>query len=177
MRFSRPEGARSRNFSVAIARGPHLFPFRTEQLSPSAPMVLGPRGPGRVGRRRFIYTGRPHGRPVVVPNRGLRRRYELGLRIAPVSALAIVLIVLGAIILIFLLGGFIIARRRGGRAGWGGDHPPAAPPGGAGGSTPAPPTECSSRRAPRTAVGIASSSTPRPAARSTNTARASSRSR
>ena len=38
--------------SVVIARGPHLFPFRTEQLSPSAPMVLGPRGPGRVGRRR-----------------------------------------------------------------------------------------------------------------------------
>src|SRR3954463_458840 len=105
-------------FSVVIARGRHLFPFRTEQLSPSAPMVLGPRGPGRVGRRRFIYTGRPHGRPVVVPNRGLRRRYELGLRIAPVSALAIVLIVLGAIILIFLLGGFIIARRRADRPGW-----------------------------------------------------------
>src|SRR5215207_6716141 len=38
--------------SVVIARGLHLFPFRTEQLSPSAPMVLGPRGPGRVGRRR-----------------------------------------------------------------------------------------------------------------------------
>src|SRR5215213_5511799 len=39
-------------FSVAIARGKHLFPFRTEKLSPSAPMVLGPQGPGRVGRRR-----------------------------------------------------------------------------------------------------------------------------
>src|SRR5215208_4638026 len=40
--------------SVVIARGPHLFPFRTEQLSPTAPMVLGPHGPGRVGRRRFL---------------------------------------------------------------------------------------------------------------------------
>src|SRR5688500_18749822 len=43
---------RFRRVSVVIARGLHLFPFRTEQLSPSAPMVLGPRGPGRVGRRR-----------------------------------------------------------------------------------------------------------------------------
>src|SRR5215211_3257607 len=37
-----------------MARGKHLFPFRTEQLSPSAPMVLGPQGPGRVGRRRSL---------------------------------------------------------------------------------------------------------------------------
>jgi hypothetical protein len=35
-----------------MARGKHLFPFRTEKLSPSAPMVLGARAPGRVGRRR-----------------------------------------------------------------------------------------------------------------------------
>src|SRR4051794_37921769 len=42
-----------------MARGKHLFPFRTEQLSPSAPMVLGLHGPGRVGRRRFISTSRP----------------------------------------------------------------------------------------------------------------------
>ena len=42
-------------FPVAMARGKHLFPFRTEPLSPSAPMVLGPQGPGRVGRRRFFY--------------------------------------------------------------------------------------------------------------------------
>ena len=44
----------SAEFPVAIARGKHLFPFRTEPLSPSAPMVLGPQGPGRVGRRRFL---------------------------------------------------------------------------------------------------------------------------
>src|SRR3954453_14319809 len=61
---------RSRNFSVAIARGKHLFPFRTEKLSLSAPMVLGPKGPGRVGRRRLISTkGRPAGRPFVVVER------------------------------------------------------------------------------------------------------------
>ena len=39
-------------FPVAIAWGKHLFPFRTEQLSPTAPMVLGSQEPGRVGRRR-----------------------------------------------------------------------------------------------------------------------------
>ena len=40
--------------SVALAWGKHLFPFRTEKLSPTAPMVLVPYGTGRVGRRRFI---------------------------------------------------------------------------------------------------------------------------
>ncbi len=49
----------SRPFPVALARGKHLFPFRTEKLSPSAPMVLGSQGPGRVGRRRFIYAHEP----------------------------------------------------------------------------------------------------------------------
>ena len=48
------EGAGLDRFPVAMARGKHLFPFRTEQLSPSAPMVLGSQGPGRVGRRRFF---------------------------------------------------------------------------------------------------------------------------
>ena len=51
------EGPRrgSHRFPVAMARGKHLFPFRTEKLSPSAPMVLGLKGPGRVGRRRFFF--------------------------------------------------------------------------------------------------------------------------
>src|SRR4051795_12320989 len=51
-----PSGAGLTKSPVALARGKHLFPFRTEQLSPSAPMVLGPQGPGRVGRRRFFTT-------------------------------------------------------------------------------------------------------------------------
>src|SRR5215208_8069015 len=55
---------------VAIAWGKHLFPFRTEQLSPTAPMVLGSQGPGRVGRRRFLLTSRPAGRLVVVVRAG-----------------------------------------------------------------------------------------------------------
>src|ERR1700680_1910596 len=59
-------GVVSRLFPVALARGKHLFPFRTEQLSPSAPMVLGSQGPGRVGRRRFFHTRAAFGRPVVV---------------------------------------------------------------------------------------------------------------
>ena len=37
---------------AATAPGFHLFPFRTEKLSPVAPMVL--RNSGRVGRRRFL---------------------------------------------------------------------------------------------------------------------------
>jgi hypothetical protein len=49
-RFLAEAGSR---VSVAMARGKHLFPFRTEKLSPSAPMVLGGRPPGRVGRRRL----------------------------------------------------------------------------------------------------------------------------
>ena len=52
--FEGPGEAVSRLLPVALARGKHLFPFRTEQLSPSAPMVLGSQGPGRVGRRRFF---------------------------------------------------------------------------------------------------------------------------
>ena len=39
--------------SVAMAVGSHPFPFRTRKLSPPAPMVLGWRRPGRVGRRRI----------------------------------------------------------------------------------------------------------------------------
>src|SRR3954470_7927362 len=53
-------------FAVAIARGKHLFPFRTEQLSLSAPMVLGSRGTGRVGRPRFNFPSRPFGGRLVL---------------------------------------------------------------------------------------------------------------
>src|SRR5690606_12102678 len=35
---------------VTIAEGKHRYPFRTPQLSPPAPMVLGAGAPGRVGR-------------------------------------------------------------------------------------------------------------------------------
>src|SRR5665647_895135 len=50
-RFARPcDGAR---FSAVIAEGSHLFPFRTEKLSPPAPMVLQGQPCGRVGRRRI----------------------------------------------------------------------------------------------------------------------------
>ena len=71
--FQGPPAAQvSHDFPVAMARGKHLFPFRTEQLSLSAPMVLGSQGPGRVGRRRFTCTkGRLSGRPFVVVWSGL----------------------------------------------------------------------------------------------------------
>ena len=36
---------------VVMAEGNHTFPSRTRPLSPPAPMVLGPQGHGRVGRR------------------------------------------------------------------------------------------------------------------------------
>src|SRR5688572_19910697 len=53
--FKAPLRRRLSRFPVVMARGKHLFPFRTEQLSPSAPMVLVSQGTGRVGRRRFDY--------------------------------------------------------------------------------------------------------------------------
>src|SRR3954469_4467582 len=48
---------------VAMAAGTHPFPFRTRQLSPPAPMVLGGRPPGRVGRRRVSFAKRGRPRP------------------------------------------------------------------------------------------------------------------
>ncbi len=54
--FEGPRRGGLYRFPVAMARGKHLFPFRTEPLSPSAPMVLGSQGPGRVGRRRFLFS-------------------------------------------------------------------------------------------------------------------------
>src|SRR5208282_204054 len=67
--FEGPLAAGLSPFPVVLARGKHLFPFRTEQLSPSAPMVLGSQGPGRVGRRRFFHTNEPPPwRLVVVPD-------------------------------------------------------------------------------------------------------------
>ena len=54
---------------AVIAAGKHLFPFRTEKLSPLAPMVLGEQSPGRVGRRPFSFTGPARG-----PLFGLGRR-------------------------------------------------------------------------------------------------------
>ena len=38
---------------VIMAKGSHLFPYRTQKLSLSAPMVLGWRRPGRVGHCRI----------------------------------------------------------------------------------------------------------------------------
>ncbi len=50
---------------MAIAAESHPFPSRTRKLSPPAPMVLGERSPGRVGRRRISHRngGRPLGLP------------------------------------------------------------------------------------------------------------------
>src|SRR3954468_18600315 len=45
--------ARAGTSLAVIAQELHLFPFRTEKLSPAAPMVLGAQAPGRVGRRQF----------------------------------------------------------------------------------------------------------------------------
>src|SRR4051794_35977306 len=97
--FQGPQRAWSRNFSVVIARGPHLFPFRTEQLSPSAPMVLGSQGPGRVGRRRFN-LGRPSGRP-----------FLFGLpKLPPVETWEIIALVVVLVVILFFIGGLLGVR-------------------------------------------------------------------
>lgn len=43
-------------FLVIIAKGVHLFSFRTQQLSPSAPMVLPGYPGGRVGHGQVRHT-------------------------------------------------------------------------------------------------------------------------
>ena len=48
-----------KSIPVAMAKGSHLFPYRTQKLSLSAPMVLGWRRPGRVGRCRIPDRRRP----------------------------------------------------------------------------------------------------------------------
>ena len=35
----------------------HLFPYRTQKLRSLAPKVLGPKGPGRIGRSQVGYSG------------------------------------------------------------------------------------------------------------------------
>src|SRR5664279_3946917 len=55
-RFTDPPRCRSTRTTLATrAQGPHPFPSRTRSLSPAAPMVLRPRGRGRVGRRRHPF--------------------------------------------------------------------------------------------------------------------------
>ena len=47
-------------FPAAMAAGKHLFPFRTEKLSPlSADGTRSSQAPGRVGRRRLYFDERP----------------------------------------------------------------------------------------------------------------------
>src|SRR5687768_3578730 len=62
-----------------MAAGPHPFPSRTRQLSPPAPMVLGGRPPGRVGRRRNKSLEGPAER------RALRRFRPIGSLAVPPS--------------------------------------------------------------------------------------------
>ena len=50
---------------VTIARRSHLFPSRTQKLSSLAPMILGGKLPGKVGRCRFLL--RLHGQAVKTP--------------------------------------------------------------------------------------------------------------
>ena len=70
---------------AVIAAGKHLFPFRTEKLSPLAPMVLGEQSPGRVGRRPFLCSTRDRSDPApVVVVVGPRRSGDAQL-LAPVG--------------------------------------------------------------------------------------------
>jgi hypothetical protein len=77
-------------------------------------MVLGPRGPGRVGRRRFLDEER------AVPWGAARSRYGVyppchrrapRLDLPGVSTLAVILIVIGAVVVLLLVGGLVAGRR------------------------------------------------------------------
>ena len=76
-------------------------------------MVLGLKGPGRVGRRRFFASGPPERAALSrsVP-RSAGRPSEATYTLSVVSTLAIVLIALGAAIALLLIGGILGARRR-----------------------------------------------------------------
>ena len=54
------QGTKPEEIPVVMAKGIHLFPYRTQKLSLSAPMVLGWRRPGRVGHCRIPKRTRPH---------------------------------------------------------------------------------------------------------------------
>jgi hypothetical protein len=41
-------------FLVAVAGWNHAFPFRIDALNIPAPKILGPKGPGKIGRRQNI---------------------------------------------------------------------------------------------------------------------------
>ena len=49
---------------VTIAKGIHLFPYRTQKLSPSALKILGGQLPGKIRRRSFLW---PLGQAVKTP--------------------------------------------------------------------------------------------------------------
>ena len=75
-------------FQVTMAAGNHLFPSRTEKLSPPAPMVLQGRPCGRVGRRLVLFTEAPLvGAFVVFDGQGARgqtrARHVSGTCLAP----------------------------------------------------------------------------------------------
>jgi hypothetical protein len=80
--FQAPPGRWLAKFRWRIASGRHLFPFRTEQLSHSAPMVLGGQPPGRVGRRRFFCDSGPprRGGPLSFPALAARHSSPNGLQ-------------------------------------------------------------------------------------------------
>ena len=74
------EAPRPAGLPVAMAKGIHLFPYRTQKLSPCAPMVLGWRRPGRVGRCRIPMRKRPDVRlgAFVYARSPLHSRYTVG---------------------------------------------------------------------------------------------------
>ena len=91
--FEALPGTVSQSSGGAIARWKHLFPFRTEQLSTAAPMVLGGQPPGRVGRRRFLLTKQDTGPPEGLGWAAVRAAWpqaaqsvsSLGVRRAPIT--------------------------------------------------------------------------------------------
>ena len=86
-RFVRWSG-RGQGFPVVIVEGKHLFPFRTQQLSPLTPMVLPWRRGGRAGNRRVLFFRRVCSTRVPCPLRAPHspRSASLSLRSPPCPA-------------------------------------------------------------------------------------------
>ena len=71
VRFS---GCKPEKIPVTMAKGIHLFPYRTQKLSLSAPMVLGWTRPGRVGRCRIQTKELPEMGVLFLCRSGARQR-------------------------------------------------------------------------------------------------------
>ena len=68
VRLTKREAENEIRFPVIMAEGSHLFPSRTQKLSPHASKVLGWQRPGRIDHRRILLRAERSGCEALVLN-------------------------------------------------------------------------------------------------------------